>query len=107
MLQFCLSAIVGVALLFAAPWTPPRTPWGDPDLQGTYANNNEYATPLERPAEFDGKRASDLTAAEVAEARRLAQQRMLAALTGGEVRGPDDWWLQNLDLTKRSRVGSI
>ena len=65
--------IAVVALLLAAPvakpWTPPRTPWGDPDLQGTYANNNEYATPLERPAEFDGKRASDLTAAE-GEARR-------------------------------------
>lgn len=100
-----------VALLLAAPvvtpWTPPRTTWGDPDLQGTYANNNEYAMPLERPEEFAGKRASDLTAADIADARRLAQQRMLAALPGGEVRGPDDWWLQNLDLTKRSRVWSI
>src|SRR5262245_15637319 len=30
------------------PWTVPRTPWGDPDLQGTWS----YATltPLERPA---------------------------------------------------------
>src|SRR5438067_856197 len=78
MLQFCLSAILGAALLFAAPWTPPRTSWGDPDLQGTYTNNNEYATPLERPAEFAGKRASDLTAAELAEVRRVAQQRMVA-----------------------------
>src|SRR5205823_993494 len=103
--------IAVVALLLAAPaatqWTPPRTTWGDPDLQGSYANNNEYAMPLERPEEFAGKRARDLTAAEIAEARRLAQQRMLAALPGGEVRGPDDWWLQNLDLTKRSRVWSI
>ena len=31
----------------------PRTPWGDPDLQGTFTNSNEYATPLERPARFD------------------------------------------------------
>ena len=21
------------------PWTPPRTPWGDPDLRGIFANN--------------------------------------------------------------------
>ena len=37
----------------AANWTPPRTPWGDPDLQGIWS----YATttPLERPAEFAGK----------------------------------------------------
>jgi len=107
MLQSCITAILGAVLLFATPWTPPRTPWGDPDLQGTYANNNEYATPLERPAEFDGRRASDLTSAEIAELRRLATQRMIAALPGGDVRGPDEWWLQNLDLTKRSRPWSV
>jgi hypothetical protein len=99
--------MLAAALLLAAPWTPPRTPWGDPDLQGTYANNNEYATPLERPAEFEGRRAGDLKPAEIAELRRLATQRMLAALPGGSVRGPDDWWLQNLDLTKRSRPWSV
>jgi hypothetical protein len=105
--KFCLPLVVGAALLGAAPWVPPRTPWGDPDLQGTYANNNEYATPLERPAEFAGKRASDLTPAEIAEARRQARQRMIDALPGGDVRGPDDWWLQNLDVSKRSRLWSV
>ena len=29
-------------------WRPPRTPWGDPDIQGQW--NNQTATPLERPA---------------------------------------------------------
>ena len=28
----------------------PRTPWGDPDLQGVWSNNG--ATPLERPTLF-------------------------------------------------------
>ena len=23
-------------------WTPPRTPWGDPDLQGYYFNHSGY-----------------------------------------------------------------
>jgi hypothetical protein len=34
-------------------WTPPRTPWGEPDLQGTWS----YATvtPLERPADQAGR----------------------------------------------------
>lgn len=32
---------------------PPRTPWGDPDLQGTYTSSTH--TPLERPAELQGK----------------------------------------------------
>src|SRR5262252_1332119 len=43
-------------------WTAPRTVDGQPDLQGTWANNN--ATPLERPAELAGK--ATLTDAEVA-----------------------------------------
>jgi hypothetical protein len=34
-------------------WTPPRTSWGDPDLQG-YWLNFTY-TPLERPKELAGK----------------------------------------------------
>ena len=38
----------------AAAWTPPRTPWGDPDLQGYYFNHSGY-TPLERPRELAGK----------------------------------------------------
>jgi hypothetical protein len=34
----------------------PRTPWGDPDLQGTYTSDNSIGVPFERPAEF-GDRA--------------------------------------------------
>jgi hypothetical protein len=30
-----------------SPWTPPRTSWGDPDLQGQW--NSQTSTPLERP----------------------------------------------------------
>ena len=37
-----------------ANWTQPRTPWGDPDLQGYYFNHSGY-TPLERPRELGGK----------------------------------------------------
>jgi hypothetical protein len=107
MLRFCLSAMLGAALLAPVPWAVLRTPWGDPDLRGVYSNDNEYAMPLERPDEFAGKRASDLTPAELGEIRRNATQRMIAALPGGDVRGPDSWWLQNLDLSKRSRPWSV
>lgn len=34
-------------------WTPPRTAWGDPDIQGYYLNTSY--TPLERPASVAGK----------------------------------------------------
>jgi hypothetical protein len=45
-----LAAGVAVA---QAPWTAPRLPNGQPDLQGTWENNS--ATPLERPPQLAGK----------------------------------------------------
>jgi hypothetical protein len=45
-----------------APWKVPRTADGQPDLQGTWANNN--ATPLERPTELAGQ--ATLTDAQLA-----------------------------------------
>ena len=43
----------------------PRTPWGDPDIQGTYTNKYEQGTPFERPAEFEGRQITDVSAAEL------------------------------------------
>ena len=36
-----------------ADWTPPRTPWGDPDLRGYYLDSSY--TPVERPVALKGK----------------------------------------------------
>ncbi len=58
-------AVVVVALLAASPagqeppadadaFAPPRTPWGDPDLQGIWSPGY-ILTPLERPDEFAGQ----------------------------------------------------
>jgi len=33
-------------------WTAPRTPWGDPDLQGLWPSSDMQGTPYERPAQF-------------------------------------------------------
>jgi hypothetical protein len=53
-------------------WTPPRTPQGHPDLQGTW--DFRTVTPLERPSEFANK--AFLTAAEAAEyERRTVESR--------------------------------
>jgi hypothetical protein len=43
----------GNAAAASKKWTPPRTPWGDPDLQGIW--NNGTVTPLQRPKEFAGR----------------------------------------------------
>ena len=60
-----------------------RTPWGDPDLQGVFTNSNEYATPLERPAAFKGKRLDQLSPEDLADARRVAEQQAIAGLAPG------------------------
>jgi hypothetical protein len=33
-------------------WTPPKTPWGDPDLQGTYTSDDYINVGLSRQAQF-------------------------------------------------------
>src|SRR6266705_2792778 len=54
-------------------WTPPRTPDGQPDLQGIWTNPT--ITPFERPNEFAGKPI--LTEKEAAELEeRAAKSRV-------------------------------
>jgi hypothetical protein len=36
-------------------WTPPRTPWGHPDLEGVWTSDGARGIPRERPAELAGK----------------------------------------------------
>ena len=67
-----LLLIVAVSpLIGQGKWTAPRTPDGQPDLQGIW--NFSTITPLERPAEFAGK--PFLTDAEAAEYERVVMQR--------------------------------
>src|SRR5678815_2446709 len=38
----------------ASTYTPPKTPWGDPDLQGVWDNHSNV--PMQRPANLAGKK---------------------------------------------------
>jgi hypothetical protein len=64
--------VAGIDGQTAASYDPPRTPWGDPDLQGIYTNNDENGIPFERPDEFEGRRLEDVT---IDELQRLREQR--------------------------------
>jgi hypothetical protein len=90
----------------AASWVMPRTPDGQPDLQGVW--DYRTATPLERPPEFAGKQF--LTDAEIADYERRAAARE-------DGRPPDDprtdpsvhppWWLdygRRVVATRRSSL---
>jgi hypothetical protein len=81
-----------------------RTPWGDPDLQGTFTNKDEVGTPFERPAEFQGRRIEDITPAEVAAIlkKRDDDRPGVQAVAPGRI-GPIEWQSQ-VDLTKGSRL---
>ena len=62
----------------ADEWTAPRTPWGDPDLQGIW--RYEATIPLERPDHLEGRAL--LTDEEIAEIERVEQQLAAARLAG-------------------------
>jgi len=82
----------------AAPYRVPRTPWGDPDLQGNYTNKYEQSTPLERPDEFAGRRRDDVTGAELA---AVLAKRAHQVLSRPEAVGPLQF-RDPLDVTKGS-----
>ena len=64
------------------PYVPPRTPWGDPNLQGNYTNKYEQSTPLERPEEFVGRRVEDVTGAELADILEKRHQQVVERPAG-------------------------
>src|SRR4029453_804355 len=82
-------------------YTTPRTPWGDPDLQGTWPSTDMVGVPIERPVEF-GTRAT-LSEAEFQQRRDLAARQAAAddeevvvprAAGGGDGTGPPSHWLE-------------
>jgi hypothetical protein len=81
----------------------PRTPWGDPDLQGTYTNTYENGTPLERPDQFAGRRLEDVKGEELASLRREIQKRTIGQFLG-PIHAPENWWQDNLFLERGSQA---
>ena len=46
------GAAPGPAEATAGAWTVAKTPWGDPDLQGTWTSDDSIGVPFERPTRY-------------------------------------------------------
>jgi len=90
-------------------YVTPRTPWGDPDLQGIYTNKYEQSTPFERPNEFEGRRVEDITGEELAAVLQKRQKDAIdrAPFAGGDpegrLGGPLSWG-DRFEITKGGRA---
>src|SRR5688500_19455868 len=41
------------------PYTAPKTPWGDPDLQGVWSSDDTQGIPMQRPQNISGRYQGD------------------------------------------------
>jgi hypothetical protein len=62
-------------------WTPPNTPWGEPDLQGMWPLNHLIATPFQRPEKYGERRL--MSDEEFAAAKKSAEARNKRFESGG------------------------
>jgi hypothetical protein len=104
-----MAAAVVIASITGVAQSVPRTPWGDPDLQGVWPSGGLITVPFERPVAL-GTRA-ELTDAEFAQraaevdrqAKADAVEFSTPAAGGGGVNPPSHW----LESGRASRQASL
>ena len=109
------TRLVFMALPLALAWSvanaqTPRTPWGDPDLQGTWSNAT--LTPLQRPANLKDKEFFTPAEAKAYVRQRLAAQsgdeNIEADKASGNVGSYNDAWMdRGNDIVPTRRTSLI
>jgi hypothetical protein len=97
--SFCIVALYAIAAgaAFAqakAPgrnWMPPKTAWGDPDLQGVWTSDDSFGVPIERPRKYGNRKL--LTDEEYAE--RAKENELLSTSIQAGVTPNAGYWLQH------------
>jgi hypothetical protein len=72
----------------------PRTPWGDPDLQGTWTSEAELSVPFERPSQYGDR-------------QMLTDQEFAARLSQTEKQLQSDNSEFDLETADRSNAGAV
>jgi len=80
----------------AKAWTQPKTPWGDPDLQGTWTSDDCIGAPMNRQASFgDRKYYTEQELAQTEQGIERQQQNDLVETIAPDARvttGPPGHW---------------
>jgi hypothetical protein len=93
-LAFALIASAAHAQTYSAP----KTPWGDPDLQGTWSGDSAFGIPLQRPEALGTK--ADLDDKEFAEkVARDEATRKRAEAAVGSFRNDNSWLTRSFRQT--------
>jgi hypothetical protein len=87
----------------SATWKQPKTPWGDPDLQGVWPSTSMIQTPMERDPKL-GTRAV-LNDEEVA--AKVARNKQFARIESGTPNGPVPLAAGWFDYGKPNRQASL
>ncbi len=112
------GALAGLIAVVASAQGPavPRTPWGDPDLQGTFSSEAELGVPFERPAQYGERRF--LTDAELVQRRADADKQLVSdsaefnvetadtrnAGAVGSATSPPPHWLERGKVSRRTSL---
>src|SRR4029434_2815617 len=89
------AALIGSVTSAQGP-AVPKTPWGDPDLQGTFSSEAELSVPFERQAQYGDRRF--LNDAEYAQRRAQADKQIASDSA--------DFDLETADRSNAGAVGS-
>jgi hypothetical protein len=112
------GALAGLVAVVTSAQGPavPRTPWGDPDLQGTYSSEAELGVPFARDAQYGERRF--LTDAELVQRRANADKQLLSdnaefsvetadtrnAGAVGSATSPPPHWLERGKVSRRTSL---
>ena len=116
MMALSVFALVTTAIVSGQSGTTLRTPWGDPDLQGTWSSEAELSVPFERAAQYGDRKF--LTEAEFAQRQKqtttqvqsdLAEFEVFTADTRnagavGSATSPPPHWLERGKTSRRTSL---